>query len=181
MSDERRRLNLDDESETNRRTNDQVNLRDINIRDDVSSSRPEQPAAAPQRTVQERTVRVEEAEYEREDDDDERLDEQQRRYLQVQRTNRIIIFVTHVIVAFIALRFILKALGANPSNPFANFLFSLTFPFVAPFLTLFGAPPTSGAHVFEISLVVAIIVYYFLAWVITKALSFVIMRPVSGA
>lgn len=67
----------------------------------------------------------------------------------------------------LAIRFILRLLGANPAAGFAQFIYGTTTPLVAPFLGLFGTPRFEGSS-FEFTTLVAMIVYALLAWVIVK-------------
>ncbi len=94
----------------------------------------------------------------------------------LRRTQRIIYFIASAIAVLILLRFVLLALGANPENAFANFIYGVSGVFVAPFNTLFG-DPTLGRSVFEISSLVAIAVYYLLAWGIAKIVTLVSAPP----
>ncbi len=58
------------------------------------------------------------------------------------------------------LRFILRVTGANPDNTFAQFIYNLSAPFVAPFSTLFVSPTADGgANIFDVNLLIAIVVY----------------------
>jgi hypothetical protein len=72
-----------------------------------------------------------------------------------------------IVEGLLALRFILKLLGANPQAGFANFIYSASGPFLAPFNNLFGNP-ASGNAVLELNTIVAIVVYMLLAWLIAK-------------
>jgi uncharacterized membrane protein len=72
-----------------------------------------------------------------------------------------------VIEALLAIRFALRALGANPSAGFAEFIYGITAPFVAPFVGLFGNP-SSSSSVLELNTIVAMIVYALLGWLLTK-------------
>jgi uncharacterized protein YggT (Ycf19 family) len=58
-------------------------------------------------------------------------------------------------------------LGANPSAGFAEFIYGVTAPLVAPFVGLFGNPAYQGS-VLELSSIVALIVYALLAWLIGR-------------
>lgn len=71
---------------------------------------------------------------------------------------RVIYYVGGVIVALLALRFILQLLGANQGSDFVGFIYGLSGIFVAPFFGIFGEP-TFGVSQFETSTLVAIIVY----------------------
>lgn len=72
-----------------------------------------------------------------------------------------------LIEALLVIRFVLRALGANAQAGFAQFIYGLTGPLVAPFQGLFGTVQ-SDASVLESSTVVAIVVYALLAWLIVK-------------
>jgi hypothetical protein len=67
----------------------------------------------------------------------------------------------------LAIRFILKLLGANPNAAFASFIYSVSAPFVAPFNNLFGNP-ASGGSVLELNTLVAMVVYLLVAWLVVK-------------
>ena len=80
-------------------------------------------------------------------------------------------YVYGFIAIILALRFVLKLTGANPTNSFVDIVYSISGVFSAPFDSIFGvAKTTSGAitSVFEPSILVAIAVYALIAWAITK-------------
>ncbi len=81
---------------------------------------------------------------------------------------QIVYFIAGVITAILGLRFILALLGANPSNAFANFVYTVSHPLVAPFFGLFNYQSRVGVSRFEIETLVAIIVYALIAWGIVK-------------
>ncbi len=87
---------------------------------------------------------------------------------------RIIWFIFGAISITIAIRFVLLLLGANREAGFTDFIYSLSAPFVAPFVGIFGEP-TYGQSVFEVSSLLAIVVYLLIAWGIAKLLT--INRP----
>ena len=72
-----------------------------------------------------------------------------------------------ILEGLLAIRFVLRVLGANPAAGFAQLVYGITAPFMAPFVGLFGEP-TFGASVFEWTALVAMIVYVLLAWVIVR-------------
>jgi YggT family protein len=72
-----------------------------------------------------------------------------------------------VIEGLIVIRFVLRALGANASAGFAEFIYGITAPLVAPFVGLFGNPSTNGS-VLELNSIVALIAYFLLAWLLAK-------------
>ena len=83
------------------------------------------------------------------------------------RIVQLVYWVFGLIEGLILIRFILKALGANPSAGFAQFIYGITAPLVAPFYGLFGNPSAQGS-VLELHSIVALIVYALLAWLIAK-------------
>jgi hypothetical protein len=84
---------------------------------------------------------------------------------------RIVYLISGIITTLLALRFILVLLGANPDNGFANFIYSLSQPLVAPFFGLFNYTANLGVARFEFETLIAIIVYSLLAWIIVRILS----------
>ena len=80
---------------------------------------------------------------------------------------RVIWFVIGVIIILLAFRFLLSLLGANKTNGFANFIYSVSHPFVAPFFSLFNYSNIQyGVSRFEVYTLVAIAVYAVLGWVL---------------
>lgn len=78
---------------------------------------------------------------------------------------RIIWFIASVILVLLAFRFVFSLLGANRNNAVADFVYSVTYPLVAPFFTLFNYNPTyNGISKFETYTLVAMVVYLFIAW-----------------
>lgn len=84
-------------------------------------------------------------------------------------------YVLGVVEVLLALRFILKLLGANPASGFVNFIYSVTGLLTAPFDNIFGvASPNAGdvvRSVLEPSILVAAAVYALIAWGIVKLLT----------
>ena len=89
------------------------------------------------------------------------------RRLAAHRVVQLVYWVFGLIEGLILIRFILKALGANPSAGFAQFIYGITAPLVAPFIGLFGNPSAQGS-VLELHSITALIVYGLLAWLIAK-------------
>src|SRR5258708_8501966 len=89
------------------------------------------------------------------------------RRLAGHRTVQLVYWIFGLIEGLILIRFIFKALGANPSAGFAQFIYGITAPLVAPFYGLFGNPSAQGS-VLELHSLVALIVYALLAWLIAK-------------
>ena len=83
---------------------------------------------------------------------------------QASFASRIIWYIAGVLLVLLAFRFVLALLGANPNNQFANFIYSVSHPFVAPFFGLFGYNLHYGVSRFETYTLVAMLVYLVIAW-----------------
>lgn len=76
---------------------------------------------------------------------------------------RVIYYILGVLEVIMLLRFIFKLLGANEGNGFVAFLYNLSYVFVAPFEGIFNDPHV-GRVVFEITTLIAILIYALVAW-----------------
>jgi hypothetical protein len=94
----------------------------------------------------------------------------------IARVVRVVYFLFGALELLLALRVILRALGANPDNAFGSLVYGLSQPFVALFATLFGNPAVNGA-VIEITTIVAMIAYAILAWLIGRIIWLTLSRP----
>lgn len=77
---------------------------------------------------------------------------------------RVVYYVFGVIIAFIAVRMVLMLLAANHGSPFVDFVYGVSGIFVAPFYGIFNYTPVYGSSVFDVSALVAIIVYALISW-----------------
>ncbi|MFA5844396.1 MAG: hypothetical protein WC971_06135 [Coriobacteriia bacterium] len=93
--------------------------------------------------------------------------------------SRVVWFVFGVIEVLIAIRFVLKMLGANSGAGFVRMMYGVSDVLMAPFATIFGTARVSGA-VFEWSAIVAIAVYALIAWGIVAMIRAVNPREHSG-
>ena len=85
---------------------------------------------------------------------------------------RVVWFVAGVLLILLAFRFVLALLGANPQNGFANFIYTTSHPFVAPFFNLFNYNVIqSGVSRFEIYTLIAMAVYAAIAWGLASLLN----------
>lgn len=82
--------------------------------------------------------------------------------------DRIIWLIIGTLMGLLALRFLLRLLGANPNNGFADFIYSISQPFAAPFFGLFNYTADLGQGRFEFETLVAILVYALLGWLLSK-------------
>jgi len=83
------------------------------------------------------------------------------------RVTQMVYWIFGIIEGLIAIRIVLKLLGANASAGFAEFIYGVTAPLVAPFFGLFGNPATQNS-VLELHSVVALIAYALLGWIISR-------------
>ena len=77
---------------------------------------------------------------------------------------RAVYIIFTIIITFIVARMTLLLLGVDPEDPFAQFVYTISSVFIIPFFLLFGYVPTYGAPVFEISSIVAVLIYILLGW-----------------
>jgi hypothetical protein len=79
-------------------------------------------------------------------------------------TTRIIYFILGVLEVIMGLRFIFRLLGASQGNGFITFLYSLSHAFVAPFNGIFNDQAIGNVSVFELSTLIAMLIYALIAW-----------------
>jgi hypothetical protein len=95
-----------------------------------------------------------------------------RRSADVARAKQIIYFIFGAIEALLAIRFVLLALGANQASGFVRLIYSLSRPFVLPFLGIFGEPAL-GASVLEWASLVGIVVYALVAYGLARLIELI--------
>ena len=90
-----------------------------------------------------------------------------RRAMSIKLT-RAIYLVFGLIEALLLIRFVLKALGANAEAGFAQFIYGMTGPLVAPFLGLFGTPQAASGATLELHTLIALVIYALVAWLLAR-------------
>ena len=85
------------------------------------------------------------------------------------RGTQIVWYILGILEAILAFRFVLKLLGANAGAGFTSFIYTISYPFAAPFLSVFRVTQVSGS-IFEWTTVLAMVVYLLVALAILKAL-----------
>ena len=83
------------------------------------------------------------------------------------RGTQVVWYVLGVIEALLAFRFVLKLLAANPNAGFSSFIYSITYPLVAPFLNVFHISRVEGSAL-EWTTLLAMFVYWVVALAIIK-------------
>jgi len=84
------------------------------------------------------------------------------------KLSRGIYLIFGLIEALLAIRFVLKALGANADAGFAQLIYGVTSPLVAPFVGLFGTPQAANGAVLEVHTLIALVIYALVAWLLVR-------------
>jgi hypothetical protein len=84
------------------------------------------------------------------------------------KVTRAIYLIFGVIEAVLLIRFVLKALGANAEAGFAQFIYGITGPLVAPFAGLFGTPQAASGATLELHTLIAMVIYALVAWLLAR-------------
>lgn len=83
---------------------------------------------------------------------------------------QIVWYLTGIVEILLALRFILKLLGANSYASFTDFIYMLTEPLSKPFLAVLNGSQMQGSY-FEWATILAMAVYALIGWGIVKLFS----------
>jgi hypothetical protein len=85
------------------------------------------------------------------------------------KLTRAIYLIFGLIEALLLIRFVLKALGANAEAGFAQLIYGMTGPLVAPFLGLFGTPQAASGATLELHTLIGLVIYALVAWLLARA------------
>lgn len=77
----------------------------------------------------------------------------------VARIVNIIYFLFGTLELLLATRFILHLVGVNSENNFARFIYDVSAPFVGLFTSLLENPTLTGTSVFEVTTIIAMLVW----------------------
>ena len=83
------------------------------------------------------------------------------------RSTQVVWYLLGLLEALLAFRFVLKLLAANPSAGFSSFIYMVSRPFAAPFLSVFRITKVEGS-VLEWTTLLAMFVYWLVAFGIVK-------------
>jgi hypothetical protein len=83
------------------------------------------------------------------------------------RGTQIVWYIAGLLEVLLAFRVGLKLLAANPGAGFSSFIYTVSHPFAAPFLNVFNVTKVEGG-VFEWTTVLAMFVYWLIAWGIVR-------------
>jgi hypothetical protein len=73
-------------------------------------------------------------------------------------------FLLGMLEIILGLRFLFRLLGASQDNSFILFLYNLSYMFVVPFNGIFSNPILDARNVFELSTLIAMLVYALIVW-----------------
>lgn len=79
------------------------------------------------------------------------------------RGTQVVWYLLGLIEVLLAFRLVLKLLGANAGAGFTDFVYTVTSPLTAPFLSVFRVSKVEGS-VFEWTTILAMFVYWVIAW-----------------
>ena len=86
------------------------------------------------------------------------------------RGTQIVWYILGLIEVVLAFRFLLKLFGANPTAGFSKFIYTISYPFAAPFVSVFGLTQVQGS-IFEWTTILAMLVFALVGWGIVKILT----------
>lgn len=92
------------------------------------------------------------------------------------RVNQVIWLLFGFLEALIAIRVVLKLIGANPAAFFSQFIYGVTSVFLWPFSGLVGNPGVEQYQL-EVSSIIAMIVYALIAWGLTRLIYVLFYHP----
>ena len=76
-------------------------------------------------------------------------------------------YILGLLEAILAFRFAIKFFAANPAAGFTDFIYTISHPFVAPFISVFRNTRMEGS-VMEWTTILAMLVYWFFGWAIIR-------------
>lgn len=92
------------------------------------------------------------------------------------RITQSIWYIFWVVEITLLARFVLKFMGANSAAPFTQFVYDVSYPLVAPFYNIVPSA-VSAANALEWSTLVALAVYWIIAWGLVTLVF--MLRPVT--
>ena len=90
------------------------------------------------------------------------------------KITRAIYLLFGLIEALLVIRFVLKALAANAEAGFAQLIYGVTAPLVAPFMGLFGTPQSPSGATLELHTLIAVVIYALVAWLVVKGVGLIL-------
>jgi hypothetical protein len=82
-------------------------------------------------------------------------------------------FTLIIVELLLALRFVLRLLGASASAPFVEWIYETTKPLLQPFLFAFPTPSVRGGFVLEFTTLFALFAYALIGYIIQELLAII--------
>lgn len=95
----------------------------------------------------------------------------------VARIVNIIYFLFSALEMLLGVRVILRMIGVNAENGFANLIYDMSFPFVGVFESLVHNPSLGGNAVLEITTIIAMLAWALVGWLVGRFVWLVMSRP----
>ena len=100
----------------------------------------------------------------------------------IGKLNDYLVWFLMVLETMMALRFLLKLIGADPSNPFAGFLYALTYILLIPFENIVSSPTIRPPNQsFEFPTLIGMLVYYLIFFALRRFFHLLISTPEDSA
>lgn len=78
-----------------------------------------------------------------------------------------------VVILMLFVRLLFRLFGADPNADVVEFVYNATAPLLEPFRDMFSAYVVEPGNVFEVSTLVAIVLYAIFAWLLSELILFV--------
>ena len=95
----------------------------------------------------------------------------------IGKFNDYLLWFLMVLETVLAIRFLLKLIGADPNNPFAGFLYALTSIPLLPFQDIVHSPSIHPNQSFEFSTLIAIAIYYMVFYALRRFIRLLVSSP----
>jgi hypothetical protein len=99
------------------------------------------------------------------------------RVTRLYRGTQVVWTLVAIVETLLAFRLALRLLAANPAAGFTDFIYTLSYPLVAPFLAVFSPTFVTSGSVFEWTTLLAMFVYFLVGSGLVKL--FAMGRPVN--
>jgi uncharacterized protein YggT (Ycf19 family) len=98
----------------------------------------------------------------------------------IGKLNDYLLWALMVLETMLALRFLLKLIGADPNNLFAGFLYALTDILLLPFLNIVPSPSIHRPYQsFEFSTLIGMLIYFLIVFALRRFFRLLVSEPES--
>ena len=106
-----------------------------------------------------------------------RLEEARTVKYAIGKLNDFLQWFVAVLEVTLAIRFLLRLIGADPQNLFAGFCYALTEIILFPFVSIVHDPSLHQNQAFELSTLIGMAMYYLIFWAVRRFLRILISGP----